>query len=197
MLKSPRDVGMTAGWSKCRVTPGLRALTFHELDAITMPSAVSYRASSAFSAASISGRCRVGELARLAHDLAGRAERHLEGDRFVRRSRPTSSGASIRSKPMSRSRRSRAASSPSRDRPSRTAPARRSARPRRAAAGSSRTTAFGSPKTGFSPIVRQTIITIRRPASGSCRMFRSAATGFSKNCVPKREKQRSKSPSNG
>ena len=61
----------------------------------------------------------------------------------------------------------------------------------------SRTTAFGTPSHGLSSIVRQTIITISPPGRRLLRMFLSAATGFSKNCVPKREKQRSKSPSNG
>ncbi len=46
-------------------------------------------------------------------------------------------------------------------------------------------------------MLRQTIMVIVAPGLSARRMFLSAATGFSKNCVPKREKQKSCTGSNG
>ena len=53
------------------------------------------------------------------------------------------------------------------------------------------TICFAKPSHGLSLIPRQTIIVMVPPGLRLVRMFRRPATGFSKNCVPNREKQKS------
>ena len=53
------------------------------------------------------------------------------------------------------------------------------------------------PSQGLSSIPRHTIMVMVPPGLSERRMDLRPATGFSKNWVPKREKQKSKSPSKG
>ena len=53
------------------------------------------------------------------------------------------------------------------------------------------TICLAKPSHGLSLIPRQTIIVMVPFGLRLLRMFRSPATGFSKNCVPNREKQKS------
>jgi hypothetical protein len=58
-------------------------------------------------------------------------------------------------------------------------------------------TDFGRPSHGLSAMSRHTIMVMVPPGFSAVRMLRKAATGFSKNCVPKREKQKSNSGRKG